>query len=587
MDGEGLTSDPPGNQIAENTKVTITAAPEEGVQVNTFTVNGENKITELKDNKYTFTITEDTIIAVTYTGEYALISSGDDVVEFKVNDSPVTTAKKGDTVTMTVTPGDEGEELIGAVIKGISKDEVTELEPGQEFTFTMPAADVDVKITVGMPNKKLNINEGHIGFGYITLTNGQLKNNNNDDIEGLSWSYFTNTLTMDGFEGSYLGFVQGNDFGFDLELINENSISSTNSEAALRPRGIVTIKGKGTLNIKNTGQGVGIGFNSRSTLILEDNVKVNITTAKSEKGGVNFTHSVNIKDDAQLTINSTQDNLDNVTITGVTNSSDGIVLEGNGKVDVTVENKRGGTAAISDGIPYIGNGAAAYKGTAAWSASCGTIEKPIEISYHVPDSADLFGKNIRLGADGVAALWANGFNETSIAPEDEIAFVDGIATVYAQHGEKHYKISLEEYAATLVTGVSLDKVELSLEIGESETLTAIVTPADAANKNVSWKSSANDIAIVDNYGKVTAIKPGTAVITVTTENEGKTATCEVRVIDQSAAIGNVEIKGKTGQPIEDKEVVITLAGTTFNEISKDEDLASWFVGFPPGLTDIF
>ena len=84
--------------------------------------------------------------------------------------------------------------------------------------------------------------------------------------------------------------------------------------------------------------------------------------------------------------------------------------------------------------------------------------------------------------------------------------------------------------AVTVTGVTLNKTDLMLEIGGSETLTATVAPADATNKNVTWKSSDATVATVDDNGKVTGVAAGEATITVTTEDGGKTATCKVSVL---------------------------------------------------------
>ena len=81
-----------------------------------------------------------------------------------------------------------------------------------------------------------------------------------------------------------------------------------------------------------------------------------------------------------------------------------------------------------------------------------------------------------------------------------------------------------------VTGVSLNKTELSLVVGSNETLSATVEPATATNKAVTWKSSKPAVAEVDETGKVTAKQAGTATITVTTKDGGKTATCEVKVL---------------------------------------------------------
>ena len=80
-----------------------------------------------------------------------------------------------------------------------------------------------------------------------------------------------------------------------------------------------------------------------------------------------------------------------------------------------------------------------------------------------------------------------------------------------------------------VDGVSLNKRALSLKTGDEETLTATITPEYAQNRNVSWDSSNDAVAAVDQNGKVTAVGPGTAVIKVTTEEGAFTASCTVTV----------------------------------------------------------
>ena len=83
--------------------------------------------------------------------------------------------------------------------------------------------------------------------------------------------------------------------------------------------------------------------------------------------------------------------------------------------------------------------------------------------------------------------------------------------------------------ATPVTGVSLNKSATTLEVGDTETLTATVAPANADNKNVAWSSDDEDVATVDSNGKITAVAAGSANITVTTQDGSKTATCAVTV----------------------------------------------------------
>ncbi|MBW5448254.1 hypothetical protein GE107_19595 [Cohnella sp. CFH 77786] len=89
---------------------------------------------------------------------------------------------------------------------------------------------------------------------------------------------------------------------------------------------------------------------------------------------------------------------------------------------------------------------------------------------------------------------------------------------------------------TEVTGVTLDRTEMSLVEGETGKLTAAVLPADATIRDVVWSSSDPEVAEVDQDGTVKAVKAGTALITVTTIDGGFTAASTVHVlpIDRSA-----------------------------------------------------
>ena len=95
-------------------------------------------------------------------------------------------------------------------------------------------------------------------------------------------------------------------------------------------------------------------------------------------------------------------------------------------------------------------------------------------------------------------------------------------------------------SAISVTGVSLNKTSLSLVAGSYETLIATVSPTNATNKNVVWSSSDASIATVVG-GKVTAVKTGSATITVTTKDGSKTASCSVEVTASAVAVMGVTL----------------------------------------------
>lgn len=80
-----------------------------------------------------------------------------------------------------------------------------------------------------------------------------------------------------------------------------------------------------------------------------------------------------------------------------------------------------------------------------------------------------------------------------------------------------------------VTGVELDRSELILKVGEGEKLEATILPLDATNQNLIWMSSNSNIVNVDSKGKVTALAPGEAVITVITEEGEFSDRCNIIV----------------------------------------------------------
>ena len=79
-----------------------------------------------------------------------------------------------------------------------------------------------------------------------------------------------------------------------------------------------------------------------------------------------------------------------------------------------------------------------------------------------------------------------------------------------------------------VTEIQIEEKIENMEIGENEKLTAIITPSNATDKNVTWQSSDESIATVDSTGEVIAKKSGVVIITATTSN-GKSSTITINV----------------------------------------------------------
>ncbi|MCL2014169.1 MAG: leucine-rich repeat protein [Oscillospiraceae bacterium] len=88
-----------------------------------------------------------------------------------------------------------------------------------------------------------------------------------------------------------------------------------------------------------------------------------------------------------------------------------------------------------------------------------------------------------------------------------------------------------QFKAIKVKSVKLNRksIELGLKKNRRFQLRATITPANARNQRVVWKSSNPRIAAVSQTGRVTARKRGTTTITVTTRDGKKTRTCRVRI----------------------------------------------------------
>lgn len=103
-----------------------------------------------------------------------------------------------------------------------------------------------------------------------------------------------------------------------------------------------------------------------------------------------------------------------------------------------------------------------------------------------------------------------------------------------------------------VSSVSLNKTSDNLTVGGTDTLSATVTPTNATNKNVTWKSSNTNIATVDTNGKVTAIAAGTAIITATKVEDSENASCTVTVTANSTQLSVQSVSAVTATTVKVK-----------------------------------
>ena len=136
-------------------------------------------------------------------------------------------------------------------------------------------------------------------------------------------------------------------------------------------------------------------------------------------------------------------------------------------------------------------------------------------------------------------------SDESVATVDEEGRVTavgaGTATITVTTKDGGKTAFCEVTVVVNVESVSIDKKTLELAVGEEAALVATLAPEDASYKVVEWRSSDIYVATVDEEGKVTAVGAGTATITVTSRDNGMTASCEVTVQGKEVKVEKLEM----------------------------------------------
>lgn len=139
-------------------------------------------------------------------------------------------------------------------------------------------------------------------------------------------------------------------------------------------------------------------------------------------------------------------------------------------------------------------------------------------------------------------------------------------TVAAAGSDAKAVCIVKVFVVVPVTGIELDRTTIEFEnIGETILLNAQVLPEDATNKNVSWKSSDENVAVV-NRGKVVSTGFGSAVVFATTEDGDYMATCRV---DVATGISDIE----NDCEIEVKDRRIKVNGVPYSTLVRVYDVA--------------
>ena len=139
------------------------------------------------------------------------------------------------------------------------------------------------------------------------------------------------------------------------------------------------------------------------------------------------------------------------------------------------------------------------------------------------------------------------------------------------------EVKIGKVASVAVTGVKVTPTTVDLKVNETQQLTVTIEPDKATNKNYTCESNNKSVATVNNMGLVTAVGTGTAEITITTEDGGKTATCTVNVSEGEGGGG-----GSTSFALSFDESSIAAAGATLNvNVTSDK---AWTLDYDSSVT---
>ena len=195
--------------------------------------------------------------------------------------------------------------------------------------------------------------------------------------------------------------------------------------------------------------------------------------------------------------------------------------------------------ALSEGIATVSASAGGKKGECTVSVSKRFIAvsevklNKMDLTLYEGEEETLTATVLPDNATDKVVTWNSSDQSIASVESGKVKAVKkGEATITAKAGDKSVDIKVVVLAP--ISGISLNKDNIELYIGETETLTATISPTDASLKEpIEWSSSNESIATVDG-GKITAVGKGTAKITA--KAGGKSASCSVTVLKPVSGI---------------------------------------------------
>ena len=320
--------------------------------------------------------------------------------------------------------------------------------------------------------------------------------------------------------------------------------SNNNSVATVSSSGLVSAKAEGTAKITAKTEDGGKTASMTITVKKAGEGNVAVTGVSLDKSSM----SLKVGESGTLKATVSPTNATNKGLTWTTSmssvatvTSDGVVTaKAAGTATITVKTDDGGkTATCNVTVTYDPGPGGDI------SVSQVTIS-PTTANMTVGDTKQFSVKIDPANATNQEVSWSS--SEPSIASVDSKGMVTAKAegkatiTVTAKDGGISSKATVTVSSKVVpVTGVTVSPTSLTMDIGDSKSLTVTVNPSDATDKTYTISSDNTGVVEIDKDNNVVAKGAGTANVTVTTTDGAQTATCKVTVNKPQMTIEAVDL----------------------------------------------
>ena len=533
-------------------------------------------------DRYTFTTNVEKTGDPEYTLEYT--SSNNDVLS--IDNNGIAIAKSNGTATVTVKALDKTdtcivtvkENVISEVVSVVLDKDILELEEGETGSL-----NATVNVT-GNPEYTLE---------YISSNENIVTVDNNGLVKAIGKGTATVTVKASNKTDTCVVVVNEKIISEVVSVVLDKETLELNEGETSTLKATVNVTGNPeyTLEYISSDENVvTINNNGLVTAIGEGTATI---TAKASDKTDTCTVTVNkVNNPIEINLNYTEKTIEvgkyfiisptNVTIDGVNykvsyTSSDTSVATCTGNI---IRGKAQGIAIISANV----NGTVAatcvvtVTGGETPSITGITLDKTNATMY-INDTLKLNATVTKIGTIDTTVTWSS--SDTDIVTVDASGLVTavgkGTAKIIATAGNKTATCTIEVKEKPKVTGISLDKTDATLDIGNTLKLNANVSTSGDIDYIVNWSSSNTNIATVDNNGNVTALASGTAIITATVD--GFSDTCTIVVNEEnkivSVTLNNSSINLKVGKSTRLTATVNKIGNPsyTLNWESLDESIA--------------